>query len=224
MFQPNPTTKDSGIVPHQTAAHKRYLLDIIDSGSMNTFNSITKDTVTNQSSNWGRWCTFLKHSVITYKLLGGIPQDQKTMIVSSFATSVRRNQFGTTRKQILLHRTVKFAISDVSMSFRTHIKSDPTLDSSGQTPLLLQRQLRGYKTLEPTTKHQNDILEKLVLHIYMQTNTHLNTAIGQLIAGKYFFGMRSCNYSTTTNGEDKLTCIIQKGDIHFYRKRRKIFT
>ena len=30
--------------------------------------------------------------------------------------------------------------------------------------------------------------------------THLNTAIGQLIAGAFFFGMRSCKYSTTLKG------------------------
>ena len=35
--------------------------------------------------------------------------------------------------------------------------------------------------------------------------------------------MRSCEYSTTTKGEDKHTRILQKGDIRFYRKRREIY-
>ena len=50
----------------------------------------------------------------------------------------------------------------------------------------------------------------------------MNTAIGQLVSGAFFFGMRSCKYATTPKGEDKRTHIIQKGDISFYRKRREI--
>ena len=53
------------------------------------------------------------------------------------------HQFIKTRKKILLHGTVKSDISDVSTSFRTHLRSDLNLDLSGQTSLLLQRQLRG---------------------------------------------------------------------------------
>ena len=62
----------------------------------------------------------------------------------------------------------------------------------------------------------------MVLHIYRQTNTHLNTAIGQLISGAFFFGIRPCKYSTNPKGEDKRTCILQKGGIRFYRKFREL--
>ena len=152
--------------------------------------------------------------------MGGTPQAQETILVSSFAASVQRNQFVTTRKHILLHRTVKSSILDVFAFFRTHLRSDPNLDSSGQKSLILQRQLKGYKTLYPLTKHQKAIPEKLVLHIYKQTDTHMNTVIGQLIAGAFFFGMPSCEYSTTPKGEHKHTRILQKEDIRFKRKRR----
>ena len=140
----------------------------------------------------------------------------------SFYFSVRQNQFGKTRKQKLLHRTVKSKILDASASFRTHLWSNPTLESSGQTLLLLWRQLRGYKTMDPTTKHQKSIPAQLFLHIYKRTNVHLNTAINKLIAGAFFFGMRSCKYSTTPKGEGKFTCILQKGDICVYRKLHKL--
>ena len=148
----------------------------------------------------------------------GIPQEHRKIFVSSFSSSVQRNQFGTTRKKIILHVTVKSAILDVSASFRTHLQSNLTLDPSGQTSLILHRQLRGYKTLDRTRKYQKAIPEKLVLHIYSQTNTHLNTAIGQLIAGAFFFGMRYCKYSQTPKGEDKRKHILQKGGINFCRK------
>ena len=142
--------------------------------------------------------------------------------MSSLTASVQRNQFVKTRKQILLHGTVNSAISDLSSSFRTHLQIDLNLEFSGQTCLILQIQLRGYKTLDPTTKHQKYIPAKLVLHIYRQTNTYLNTDICQLITGAFFFGMWSCKYSTNPKGEDKCTRILQKGGICFYRKRREL--
>ena len=69
--------------------------------------------------------------------------------------------------------------------------------------------------LEPTTEHQKDIPEKLALHIYKRTNTHLNTGISQLIAGPFFFGMRSYKYSNNPKGEYKRTRILQQGGIRF---------
>ena len=68
----------------------------------------------------------------------------------------------------------KYSISDVYMSFWTHLRINLTIEFSGQTSLILQRQLRGLKMLEPTTKNQKYIPEKLVLHIYKPKNTHLN--------------------------------------------------
>ena len=103
-----------------------------------------------------------------------------------------------------------------------HPQSNPTLYSSGQISLLLQRQLRGYKTLDPTTKHHKAIPENLVFYIYKRANTHLNTSIVQLIAGAFFFGIRSCVYSTTPKGEGKRTRILRKGDLRFYIKFREI--
>ena len=77
--------------------------------------------------------------------------------------------------------------------------------------------------LDPTTKHQKATPEKLVFHIYKRTNKNLNISIGQLITCSFFFGMQSCKYSTTPKGEENHTCILQKWDIRFCRKRRKLF-
>ena len=74
------------------------LLGIIASGSLNASNGIARATATKQSGNWDRWGTFLKHSGITDEFLGGIPQEQRTILVSSFSASVQRNQFVKTSK------------------------------------------------------------------------------------------------------------------------------
>ena len=221
-FQPNHPTKDSVIVPQQKASQKRYLLDVIVRVNLNATNGIIKATTTKQSDNWDRWRKLLKHSVIAEKFLGGIPQEHKTTPVSSFAASVQRNQFVTIRKKILLHRTVKYAISDVSASFRTHLRSNPTLEYSGQTPLLLQRQLWGYKTPDPTTKHQKDIPENPVLHIYKQKNTHLNTSIGQLIAGAFSLAWYPMSTQLPPKGRTHTHTSFRRGIYHFYRKCHKL--
>ena len=63
--------------------------------------------MTNQSGNCCRWFTLLTHTGVKENLLDRIPQGEKTTLVSSFAVSVLRNQFGTTNKSKLLHKTVK---------------------------------------------------------------------------------------------------------------------
>ena len=44
--------------------------------------------------------------------------------------------------------------------------------------------------MDTLTKNQKAIPENLVFHIYKKKYSHLSTAIGQLIAGAFFFGMR----------------------------------
>ena len=77
---------------------------------------ITKDAATKKSGNWEIWCTLLTHTGITNKLFNVIPQEEKTILVSSFAASVQSNQCGATYKPKLLHGTVKSSVSDISTS------------------------------------------------------------------------------------------------------------
>ena len=56
----------------------------------------------------------------------------------------------------------------------------------------------GDKNLwNPLTKPHNSIPAKLVFRIYKKQYSHLSKAIGQVIAGAFFFNMKSCEYSTT---------------------------
>ena len=76
--------------------------------------------------------------------------------------------------------------------------------------------------MDPPTKHQKSIPDKLVFHIYNKKYSHLITAIMKLVAGYFFFVMRSCDYSATPKGGHKQTRILWKGDIKFYRKRHEL--
>ena len=85
------TTSDSGIISHQTATKRDYLLDIFTSIIFYTTEGITKASATKQSGNWEIWYTLLTHTGITKYFLYGIPQGEKTIVVLSFAASVQRN-------------------------------------------------------------------------------------------------------------------------------------
>ena len=154
--------------------------------------------------------------------MDGIQHISKTTLVPSLVELVRKNQFGTSKEATLLHGTVKAAISDVYESLRTSLWSKLTLDMSVQKSLLLKRQLRGYKSLESTTKHHKEILANLVLHIYKKQHSRLISSIFQLIAGTLFFNMWSCVYLTTPKGEEKKGVVLWNVNIRFYRKIFKL--
>ena len=75
-------------------------------------------------------CTLLTHTGIKNKLLDGIPQGDKKIMVSSFAASVQRKQFGTTKISKLLHINFKAAVADVSAPFQAYLWVYLTLDAS----------------------------------------------------------------------------------------------
>ena len=92
-------------------------MDIVASSVIETTKGIYKSTVTKHSGNWEIWCTFLTHTGVKEKLLGGTKHRAKTTLVPQLTASVRRNQFGTTMKYKLLHGTSKDVILDVSASY-----------------------------------------------------------------------------------------------------------
>ena len=80
---------------------------------------------------------------------------------------------------------------------------EPNTKHQKDLPEKLLRQLRGYKMVEPPTKHHKDLPDKLVFHIHRKQNYRLKISLGQLTAGEFFLGMRSCEYSTNPKGETK---------------------
>ena len=83
----------------------------------------------------------------------GSKNGSRKILVSSFAASVQRKQFGTTNKTKLLHGTFKSSIWDVTEFFQKTLQSDSTLYASEQKSLILQRKLRDCKSLYPSNKH-----------------------------------------------------------------------
>ena len=221
-FLTHPPNIDRCVFPHQTTSHRYCLLDIFVRINLKTTYGISKANSSNQSENWEIWCTFITHTGAKEKILDGLPQGDKTALVSSFAESVQSNKFGTTIKVKTLHVIVSSAILDVSSSLRKALQGYLTLDKLGQKYFILQQHLRGHKLVDPLTKHQKSIPANLLLHIYIKHHSHLITSIRQIIMGCFFFDMRPCDYSTTPKVESNRTCALRKGDINFYRKQSNL--
>ena len=141
-------------------------------------------------------------------------------LLSAFASSCRRNEYGKTRRKTLTGGTVKATVSHVRASFRTTFRTDPALDRSGNPSLFLDRQLRGYCDADPSKKQQKalpvSVFEKLLLNNF----TPLDTAMGELACGAFFFGMRSCGY-LTVKGTRK-TKRLKVENIRFFKNNGEI--
>ena len=82
---------------------------------------------------------------------------QRTHLLSAFAGSCRRNEYGKTTKQVLTGGTVKSTICNIHSSFRTIMQSDPALDVDGESLLFFTQQLSGYIDEDPLSKKQKNL-------------------------------------------------------------------
>ena len=63
------------------------------------------------------------------------------------------------------------------MFFKTTLNYDPALETSDQTPLILQHKLWGYKKKDPPTKYHKSKPYKLLYYIYSKYHSHLDIAL-----------------------------------------------
>ena len=153
-------------------------------------------------------------------LLKKFTTTERISMLSAFAGAIRRNEFGTRNKKCLAGCTVQATLGNVCASFRTHLRPDPSLDDSGARAMILTRQIQGYITDDPAPKHERCLPLSVYRRIHSTDVCLLTEALGQLIIISLFFGMRSCEY-TTTSGTRK-TKLIQLEDIRFFIKNREI--
>jgi hypothetical protein len=104
----------------------------------------------------------------------------------------------------------------VVQAFRQNLRPDPTIDSSGQKSAILVNQIKAYKNKDPPTKHQACLPMTVWIAIMNDDSNCLNQSMGQLLTGALFFAMRSCEYSTTSNQEDKKTKLLCLRNIRFF--------
>ena len=86
--------------------------------------------------------------------------------------------------------------------------------------MFLQRMLKGFKTEDPQVKHQKCLPIQVFKSMWNNNRTTMSQAIGQLVTGAVFFGMRSCEYSKVEG--TRKTKIIRICDLTFRYKNKII--
>ena len=140
---------------------------------MHQAQGITTATCAQQSRDFLRWKRFLERSGIEDEFLDHFAPDEKLLLLSAFATSVRDNEDSRTNKVRLHVTTVRAAISNVCSTFRSHLRRNPILEPGGEQSLVIKRQIRGYVNDDPAQKHQKSLPMGVIKKLYGNTATNL---------------------------------------------------
>ena len=189
---------------------------------MHQAQGLATNTRAQHSRDFVRWQAFLTKCGVKNKFLDRFHDDEKVLLMSAFAASIRNNENGKTRRVRLHGTTVRAAISNVCSAFRSNLRRNPILESGGEKSLIFKRQIQGYINEDPVRRHQKCLPMGVFRKLYSNTATPLSIAIGQLTAGALFFGMRSCEYSSVTT--ERKTKILTVRNIRFLRGNKLIKT
>ena len=189
-------------------------------GYFDSLRSVNAQTLQKQNRDFIRWKKFLERSGIYDQFLESFTEKTKIAIVSAFLASIRRNENGSTGKDKLTGGTISSILNNVCATFRSNLWRDPSLDQSGNRALTIQRQTKGYKKEDGAVNHQKCLPLQVFKSIYNNRFSPEDEAMGQLITGALFFGMRSCEYSLV-KGERKTKLLLIR-NIQFFKNKKEI--
>ena len=195
-------------------------MDLLFTGLLASNQGVAPGTYSQQSGCFNRWCKFQDDVGINNRFLDGLKHFQKAGILSAFCESVQRNENGKRNLERLAGDTVKATLANVCSTIRSNFWDNPALDDKGAFSLTLKKQIHNYKQIDPPTKHQKALPTIVFKKIWRNRSSKKNVALAELITGALFFGMRSCEY-TTTKGKRK-TKKLHIRDITFFNKRKEI--
>ena len=129
------------------------------------------------------------------RYLDNLTQFQRTKVLSAFAHALREGRLGTrNRGKAIKSDSVRASLDCVSQAFKLADRPDPRLDRDGKFAILLQRQLRGYNTVDPPPKPQVAMTASILRKFYLTSISAFDVALCELFIGAFFFAMRSCEY------------------------------
>ena len=137
---PDQTPPNFRILP---LPEKNRLMAALAQSFIDQESGVAPATMQKQIGCFDRWIRFLSDMGIEDEWLSQYRQDQRIYLLSAFAGSCRRNEYGTTRKSILRGKTVKSTITNVRSAFRSNLRPDPALDPDMKCSLFLTRQFSG---------------------------------------------------------------------------------
>jgi hypothetical protein len=179
-------------------------------------NSVVKGTSEKQIRAWRRYNEYLLSIGVTNDpFLENFDRGQRQKILSAFAQSVREGRFGSQPPKLLKADSVRAALDGVAQTYKLADRADPRLDADGKLAFLLQRQLRGYKSVDPGEKPQVAITGSVLRKFYQLALSDFDKALCTLFIGAFFFAMRSCEY-LKVQGTRK-TKLLELRNIRFFK-------
>ena len=154
---------------------------------------ITKETHQKHSCSWGCWLGFLtriKHHHDPY--LETRDEAGRICLCGAFMHAVRRGDFGRGKnvKQVQGNTAIT-TLDNVAAAFVESGRRSPIIDTRGKTHTHIDRQTRGYKKDDPTTKHEKALPPRVFRHIMAIAVLPQERARAVLVSGALFFAMRS---------------------------------
>eukprot|EP00957_Ditylum_brightwellii_P158955 12098493-Ditylum_brightwellii.AAC.1 len=144
---------------------------------------------------WSRWEEFTEKVGLPDPFLEGLRAYPKVRLICAFMESVRRGDYSQGCTKDIQSATTRAAIDNVASTFRVCGRSNPTKDTRGKFHLDVDRQLRGYRKEDPPPKQEKALPVVVYRWILRHTKTNEEKANTHLLAGAFFFAMRSCEYS-----------------------------
>ena len=185
--------------------------------------AVTEGTTAREDTSWRRWELFVFNcGLFDDPYLDGFSREEKHRLLSAFAQTVRECEYSKSTRGYdhLVAGTCFAALDDISKAFVATGRPNPQFDGDGKRAFLLQRQLRGYKNLDPGEKHQKAIpLAVLEAMCKRVTNVHALRVFHELTMLAFFFAMRSCEYLHVT-GKKRRTLPLRKRNIIFIKDHR----
>ena len=173
---------------------------------------VTKGTHQKHDRSWRCWLDFLQRiDFPNDPYLEGIIPNERLRLCGAFMHAVRRGDFG---KASVSGGTARTAVEHVAAKFTSSGRDSPILDTRGKVHTHIDRQTKGYKKDDPSTKHQKALPPVVFKHrLHMATHPR-EQARAWLMCGALFFAKRSCEYTYVGSGERK-TRPVRPRDVVF---------
>jgi hypothetical protein len=125
---------------------------------------------------------------------------ERIRFCGAFMHAVRRGDFG---KKGVMGGTARTAVDHVAAHFVESGRVSPVINSSGKVHVHIDRQTKGYKKEDPSTKHQKALPPVVFKKILDLSLLPRELARAWLVCAALFFAMRSCEYSFVGTDERK---------------------
>jgi len=145
---------------------------------------------------------------------------QRHKILGAFVSALREGRFSTKKSTMIRSDSIQAALDCISQTFKLADKPDPRLNNNGNIAFFLQRQLQGYKSLDPGETPQVAVTGSILQQFFKQSISPVDIALCELFIGAFFLAMRSCE-SLQVSGQRK-TKILALHNIIFFLGNRVI--